>query len=82
MRRQEIHRDELGRREFLPDHRGDAQAVAIPEAEVQEYHLRVHLSQQRGVAGAFPGDDSEVGQLIQERGNPFPHQPVVFDKCY
>jgi hypothetical protein len=28
------------------------------------------------------GDDPEVRQLIQQRGNSIPHQPIVFDECY
>lgn len=60
VRRKEIHHDDAGIREVLPDLPGELHALVVLEPEVEKNHPRAGVPQKRFVITGLTGHDLDV----------------------
>ena len=74
--RNEIHHDDLRAWGLFGERSRDAEAVLVPQADVEEHHVWLGLLDERGISDAR-ADDAQIGQPIEHRGERLAHEAIV-----
>src|SRR2546423_1114569 len=78
--RQQVHNNYSCSRRLFSQSLGYAQAIVVPQPDVEQNYLRLRVSQQRGVTTRTRGDHSAIAGLIEHGRHSFANEPIVLDE--